>query len=401
MQQLADDLMTPSRHKRGRPRKTANAAPTQAAGQDQASLFPDFALPPAFTRDVVSAVDAPDMLVETLSLDEAAQGQPHPKNTLNDMSGERFLYFTKSVLQTAYPSIYSHKLRKKHGANKPPQIMALLIEFFTKSDMTVLDPFAGVGGTLIGASIAQPKPRCAVGIEISEQWASIYQQVLVEHPALLPQTLIRGDCLAVMNHWCAGEELPQVRGEPLVPDANGALFDFITMDPPYNIHLEQTMSGKGGEKYAEEYSNRRSDYNMRSEHPEDLANLAGYEEYLDAMEQVFIHCHALLRPGRYMAVIVRNAYQNGEYMFTNVDLARRAKAVGFVPKGEIIWYQAGTKLRPYGYPYSYVPNIAHQYIIILQRPRLAKRAARANNDHKGSGAPRRRARTPKVAVAEQ
>ncbi len=58
-------------------------------------------------------------------------------------------------------------------------------------------------------------------------------------------------------------------------------------------------------------------------------------------------------------------------MFTHVDLARRAKSIGFVPKGEIIWYQAGTKLRPYGYPRSYVPNIAHQYIVILQRPRPA------------------------------
>src|SRR5690348_4824817 len=81
---------------------------------------------------------------------------PHPKNTLNDMSGDRFLYFTKSMLSTSYPSVYSHELRKKHGANKPPQLMALLIEFFTKTDMLVLDPFAGVGGTLIGASIATP-----------------------------------------------------------------------------------------------------------------------------------------------------------------------------------------------------------------------------------------------------
>jgi DNA modification methylase len=69
--------------------------------------------------------------------------EPHPKNTLNDMSGERFLYFTKSVLSTSYPSVYSHELRKKHGANKPPQLMALLIEFFTKTGMSVLDPLAG------------------------------------------------------------------------------------------------------------------------------------------------------------------------------------------------------------------------------------------------------------------
>ena len=326
------------------------------------------------------SVAQPDVLDEPLDTPHAPAGeqdQPHPRNTLNDMSGERFLYFTKSVLQTAYPSRYSHKLRKKHGANKPPQIMALLIEFFTKRGMAVLDPFAGVGGTLIGASIAQPGPRRAVGIEISAQWTASYQQVLRENPDLLPQTLIQGDSLSVMAGWRSGEALQLVDGTRLLPDASGALFDFITMDPPYNIHLEQTMSGRAGAKYAGAHGNRRSDYNMRSDEPGDLANLESYDAYLDAMREVFAHCFALLRPGRYMAVIVRNAYQNGEYIFTNVDLARRAKAVGFVPKGETIWYQAGTRLRPYGYPSSYVPNIAHQFIVILQRPR--KRPARAGS----------------------
>ena len=127
------------------------------------------------------------------------------------------------------------------------------------------------------------------------------------------------------------------------------------------------MSGHGGKHYAEKYTNRRSDYNMRSDHACDLANLATYDGYLDAMSEVFQRCFRLLHPGRYMAIIVRNAYQHAEYMFTHVDLARRASSVGFIPKGEIIWYQAGTKLRPYGYPYSYVPNIAHQNIVILQR----------------------------------
>jgi hypothetical protein len=149
------------------------------------------------------------------------------------------------------------------------------------------------------------------------------------------------------------------------------------MDPPYNIHLEQTMSGKGGERYSAAFANRRTDYNMRSAHARDLANLTTYEEYLAAMGDVFTRCHALLRPGRYMAIVVRNAYQHGEYCFTHVDLARRAQAAGFVPKGEIIWYQAGTRLRPYGYPSSYVPNIAHQYIVVLQRPHETATAQRA------------------------
>src|SRR5258708_36655923 len=95
--------------------------------------------------------------------------RPHPKNTLNDMSGDRFLYFTKSVITTSFPSAYSHELRKKHGANKPPQLMALLIEFFTKTGMSVLDPFAVVGGRVIGASIPSPVPRKCVVMEINQQ----------------------------------------------------------------------------------------------------------------------------------------------------------------------------------------------------------------------------------------
>ena len=90
---------------------------------------------------------------------------PHPANTLNELPGEEWLYFTKSVLSTAYPSELGHALRKAHGANKPPRLMARLIEFFSRTGELVLDPFAGVGGTLLGAAIARG-PRRALGIEL-------------------------------------------------------------------------------------------------------------------------------------------------------------------------------------------------------------------------------------------
>ncbi|WP_052891266.1 DNA methyltransferase [Thermogemmatispora carboxidivorans] len=275
------------------------------------------------------------------------------KNTLNELTGAEWLYFTKSVLITNYPSVYGHDLRKAHGANKPPQLMSQLIEFFTKPGECVLDPFAGVGGTLIGASICK-KPRRAIGIEINPRWVEIYQRILSEHrDSLQPQTLIQGDCLQVMQDFAEHS------------------FDFIATDPPYNIHLAQTMSNG---RYAVDFPNRRTDYYMRSDDPRDLANLASYEAYLEAMEQVFAQCFRVLKPRKYMVVIVRNAYQHGEYMFTHVDLARRARQQGFIPKGEIIWYQAGTRLRPYGYPTAYVPNIAHQYIVVLRKPAANRRS---------------------------
>lgn len=267
-----------------------------------------------------------------------------PRNKLNELTGGEWLYFTKSTITTAYPKEYGHELRKKHGANKPPLLMKELIEFFTKSDGIVLDPFAGVGGTLIGASICR-KPRKCIGIEINQKWVDIYYKVC-ETEGIKPQDMRVGDCLIEM------------------PSLSKNSIDFIATDPPYNIHLEQTMSG---DKYADEFSNRRTDYNMKSDKEGDVANAENYAAYLNTMEKIFEECYRVLKPKGYMAVILRNAYQDGRYILTNADLAGKAQNVGFVLKGEKIWYQAGTRLRPYGYPYAYVPNVTHQFIMIFRK----------------------------------
>ncbi len=280
-------------------------------------------------------------------------GKKHPKNTLNELDGEHWLFFTRSVLRTSYPRELGHEIRKRHGANKPPRLMQALIEFFTRAGGRVLDPFAGVGGTLLGASLADP-PRTAVGIEINPRWIEVYAEVSAGHPALRPQEMIAGDALELL------------RDPARLPDAS---FDFVATDPPYNVHLERTMCDG---KYDATHANRRTDYDMRSDDPRDLANLGTYDRYLAAMEDAFGGMGRVLRPGGYVALIVRNAYQDGEYLFTHADLARRAKAAGLVPKGEIVWYQTGSRLRPYGYPHAYVPNIAHQFVVVLQKPRVKK-----------------------------
>ena len=145
--------------------------------------------------------------------------------------------------------------------------------------------------------------------------------------------------------------------------ADGSI-DFVATDPPYNIQLPLTMAGG---KLAETHANRRTDYAMVSDAAADLANAADYPTFLDRMGEVFVELARVLREGRYAVVIVRDAYQDGRYQFVGSDLAARAEAAGLVPKGDLIWHQAGTRLRPYGYPRVFVPNIAHQHILVLRR----------------------------------
>ena len=150
----------------------------------------------------------------------------------------------------------------------------------------------------------------------------------------------------------------------MLPTIAADSVDFVATDPPYNVQLPMTMAGG---RLAEAHANRRTDYAMVSDLPEDLANLPDYPAFLDAMGGILAEVHRVLRPGRYAALIVRDAYQDGRYLFTGADLAARADAAGLVPKGDIAWYQAGTRLRPYGYPHTFVPNIAHQHIVVLRK----------------------------------
>ena len=294
---------------------------------------------------------------------------PHPDNTLNELTGEEWLYFTKSVLTTAYPSELGHAARKAHGANKPPRLMARLIEFFTRSGELVLDPFAGVGGTLIGAAIARG-PRRALGIELEPRWVAVYEQVVLdlagERDGAGPVIADLGasDPGGPRGFDPSGLELRLGDALAVLPTLSEGSIDFIATDPPYNVQLPLTMAGG---KLAETHANRRTDYAMVTESPADLANAPDYPTFLDRMGVAFGEMARVLRPGRYAVVIVRDAYQGGRYLFTGADLAARASAAGLVPKGDLIWYQAGTRLRPYGYPRAFVPNIAHQHILVLRK----------------------------------
>ncbi|HUQ42853.1 MAG TPA: DNA methyltransferase [Candidatus Limnocylindria bacterium] len=294
---------------------------------------------------------------------------PHARNKLNELSGEEWLYFTKSVWTTAYPSELGHALRKQHGANKPPRLMAKLIEFFTKTDELVLDPFAGVGGTLLGAAISRG-PRRAIGIELSPGWAEVYAEVVAaaladrDGAGTLLADLGQNDPGGQRSFDPSGCELRVGDSLEVLPTLAPESVDFVATDPPYNVQLPMTMSGGA---LSAEFPNRRTDYAMITQDPADLANAADYPAFLDRMTDVLRELHRVLRDGRYAVMIVRDAYQDGRYVFTGSDLAARADSVGLTPKGDLIWYQAGTRLRPYGYPTGFVPNIAHQHLLVLRK----------------------------------
>ena len=78
---------------------------------------------------------------------------------------------------TSGPSSDAHRIRKQHPSPKPPALMKRLIEFLTKKGGRVLDPFVGVGGTLLACSMAG---RHGVGIDLSQEYLEVYHQACTE-----------------------------------------------------------------------------------------------------------------------------------------------------------------------------------------------------------------------------
>jgi 16S rRNA G966 N2-methylase RsmD len=240
---------------------------------------------------------------------------------------------------------------------------------FAKLASVLQSASAGEAGTLLGAAIARG-PRRALGIELDPRWADVYARVVADLAAErdgagpLIADLDKADPGGTRSFDPSGLELRVGDALALLPELKDGSVDLVATDPPYNIQLPLTMAGGA---LAETHTNRRTDYAMISDAPADLANAPDYATYLDRMEAVFVELTRVLRPGRYAVVIVRDAYQNGRYQFVGSDLAARADAAGLVPKGDLIWHQAGTRLRPYGYPRVFVPNIAHQHILVLRR----------------------------------
>ena len=109
------------------------------------------------------------------------RGNKSPNNKLNDLTGSEWTHFLCSVEVTNFPTSgkegYVHKLRKQHPSPKPPQLMKQIIEFFTKKNQWVLDPFVGVGGTLLGCSLSN---RRGVGVDLENNYLKIYQNVCKE-----------------------------------------------------------------------------------------------------------------------------------------------------------------------------------------------------------------------------
>jgi DNA modification methylase len=311
----------------------------------------------------------------------------HPRNTLNDLSNRQWLIETKSfwlsraegaepeaaealagfaewlaatreheeverILGQVDPSfVYSKapprsKLKALHPATFSEADVERLIRLFTKAGERVLDPFLGSGSALIACANSG---RQGVGIELSEHWAQVARERIGAEVGEAPGLeVLCGDARTVL------------------PGLEAESFDFVVTSPPYWSILTRKAGLKA--KREREDKNLPTQY---SEDPDDLGNVESYEGFLAQLGEVFAECCRVLRPGKYMAVIVSDFRQGPHFHLFHADIATTVEQAGPVLKGLTILAQDSKSLYPFGIPTHPVSNIHHQYVLWFQKAKTA------------------------------
>jgi DNA modification methylase len=269
-----------------------------------------------------------------------------PVNRLNDLTAKEWIPETVSVwIQKGLGKGHDHaQIEKQHPAPFSFQDIARLIRFFTKTGETVLDPFVGVGSTLKAAALEQRK---GIGIELNEKYAEL-ARVRLETELTVDQTateqrIILGDSRSIIP--------------TLAPNS----VKLVVTSPPYwNILHKQDHKAKQ-ERVAHGLDTQYSG------DPNDLGNIETYPGFLRSLADTLALTRNCLVERGYLCIVVGDFRHKSKYFMMHADIAREMEDRGFTLKGIKVLYQRHKRVFPYGFPYSYVPNLHHQYIVILEK----------------------------------
>lgn len=266
-------------------------------------------------------------------------------NKLNDLNGAEWAHFLNSVEVTHYSTTgadsFAHHLRRIIPSPKPPQLMKKFVDFFTKEGQVVLDPFMGVGGSLLACSLSG---RRGIGIDISKEFIDVYEQVCAEL-RLEKQTAIVGDSANIDK----------------LLDSDTTV-DFILTDPPYGEMLSRKRTGERKKK------NGFAEATPFTEHELDLGNM-NREDFLESLKDIIYKASKYLKVKGYIAVFIKDLQPNGKShnMLHSIVTEKLLEIPSLTFRGYKIWYDATQKLYPFGYPHAFVANQFHQYILIFRK----------------------------------
>lgn len=282
------------------------------------------------------------------------------------LDGATWLRYSISVWNDIKKSREEEELG--HPAIYPASLVQRLLACYFFEDWgIVLDPFLGSGSTLVAA---QEAGLSGIGLEVVPEIAHMAFRRLRSR---MPLTLHAEGAPAFLEYEIELVEepegrlsLPQSRRFLIVVRADARRIrellppesvDIVITSPPYwTIHTRERSVDR---KPSRPYSGR----------PDDLGNIENYGLFLDALTEVFRGVYEALKPGSFCIVNVMDLRYGSTFIPYHADLIFRLTAIGLSLEDIIIWDRRHeyNNLRPIGYPYRFIANKVHEYLLIFRK----------------------------------
>lgn len=273
------------------------------------------------------------------------EGKFDNRNKLNDLNGKEWLLLTKSFWISE--KCADDKAAFAHPAPFLIKDAEKLIKLFTKSGMTVLDPFMGSGTAAIAA---YNLGRKGVGMDLNENYLNLARE--------------RFESKGMSN----------VDYEYLIGDSTADLCkkfvsaDYVITSPPYHNILKNDSKGLRNDNSRKGFRNgSRQGVEYYSDMTNDLGNQATFEEFLSLFKKVMAQCYDILKDDKYCSVIISDFTVDKKEKCVQSSIVQVMEEIGFTFVGTTVLLQDNKPLYPFGYPYAYKINHMHQNIINFRK----------------------------------
>lgn len=271
----------------------------------------------------------------------------------NGLTPREWTLLSKSVWPAREVSSAREWYHLEHGATFSVALAERVIKIYTNKGDLVLDPFVGVGTTLVAA---RNLGRRGIGIELYEKFTKIAKQVLSQKTLIdVPeQTIVCGDCRDLLK-W-------------VKPNSVQLMFT----SPPYANFIHRSIEDrKKTHKNSWLVLKNTSVVKPYGEDPRDFGNLP-YEKFLEEIKELMKKLLIVTKPGGYNVWVVkdhRDPQADRPIIPVHSDFARIGEEVGFVYHDLIIWDQNEQRsLVLLGYPSVFYVNINHTFLVVLRKP---------------------------------
>ncbi len=143
---------------------------------------------------------------------------------------------------------------------------------------------------------------------------------------------------------------------------NGREASLILIDPPYGDMMSRVKTGESTKNKKDNSPTPYTDLTT------DLGNMDS-NDFFVAFKESIVNSSKILKKNGHLVVFIKDLQPKGkELNLLHSDLIHLINEIdGYYYLGTKIWADQGVNLYPYGYPYAYVSNQIHQYILIFKK----------------------------------